>query len=963
MSNDRKNEYETLKENPDALPPDVWNLTVDPPKEELQFEPDRKTVRIKVPVAGNRTTAGAIVFPVVPSPFVAVGANELKGDIREIWNLCTGKKVGKISDLNVKTAEVALSPDARYFAGVVDVRGSRGSSIGIYDVEAQEIIGNIEMNERSDWLSIGFSRPDMLLVMEHWGERQIHAYEIPSMELLYTIPIGRETWNKFPPVFSPGGKYLAWTYRQFIAEMIAVYDMDRGELAGSMTLPEYDIHGQLRLHGLAFSPDGTELAAIVDSWECSKVVIYSMATGEITDHMTFPKKLQTVVTGQNSPWASYNPLVFFPKNQRLLAFEHGVIDRSVGELVWSVPRSLVNFPGKRWPLDPSHLTVIDVANNSASVFVYELPEEKISNTTQRLTDRKSKQEIAPSNIARVENTTYVEEHTYKLIVPETAEWKLIPNAPSETAPPSKPIPLRRAIGKVQQVSVSGGSSSKAAVMRGTGWPTWERIPKGNVNPFILENNRKFSIKDDNVFNDPNRVEAGVGSGRSRCWIDLYDLGQGNLSRQIRLAYDADLLGLSPDGSRLLLWAARRQDRLDIYDTETGNLVVSWEPSGSFSSLTHLTGARMIGNDRICTLDNGGGLLVWRIDTAGEKTKVVKDWEMMMASQPAVSPDGRYVGYSDGEIYHLIDIQTGEVAGQIPDIGDVYGVAFHPRGTRLAILSEYKGGYYLFTVDLSKGEVSPPFPVPVLTPFLEWCGERYILLDHQKLVDIEQRVVAWTYELPAGDHLPSTPDGRHWYLAPTGRDNQIRPVLAAVELPTSDAVARLQNVALGPEFVLQPGGTCSISSQLGQAGGISSEAIKHFTEELAKHNTTVSPNQPVTLLLSVTESIGETNQMEFVSFSSRPNQTINHTSKRATCKLQFISGGEVAWETSQVIGNYTSWVRTSGEQSINDAIEQDYQASIKGFFTTQTLPPYVFTPRASNGIGKTVLTASPRQTRL
>lgn len=623
-----------------------------------------------------------------------------------------------------------------------------------------------------------------------------------------------------------------------------------------------------------------------------------------------------------------------------------------------MPRSLVNFPGKRWPLDESHLTVIDVANNSASVFVYELPEDKIKKTTERIAERRAKKDDVPTTVARVEDTANVDEAQVKRIIPETTAWKLKPGGAVPKLAESKPLALNRGIGTIQQFAVSAGSAPKAAVMRGSGWPHWRRIPQGNTYPALVKTNREWAIKDDNVF-DENRHITGSGSGKSRCWLDLYDLAKGKIDRQLRLAYDADLIGISPDGSRVLLWAAKRQDRLDVYDTSNGSLVASWEPEAGGLAVYQLAGARMIDAERVATINNIGELCVWRIVAGDDRPTAVRELSFYNATQPTASPSGSHLGYSDGETYQIIDVRAGEVCGQVPDVGDVHGAAFHPQGTKLALLSEYKGGYFLFTIDLVGGQVSPPFPVPVLTPYLEWCGDRYVLLDNRKLVDVEQKVVAWSYDLPSGDHLPTSADGRHWYIAPTGSADEPQPILAGVELPTSEAAAKLQGVALGPEFLLQPNGSCSISLQLGPIGGYANEARQQATKALQTHKISVADNQPVTLVLSITESVGATEQKEFISFGGNPSQTVSVTTKHATCKAQFQSNGEVAWEESRTIWNSTSFVTTEGKQSINEAIEGQYQGALKGFFSTLNLPPYVFTPKAANGIGTTTLTATRR----
>jgi hypothetical protein len=645
----------------------------------------------------------------------------------------------------------------------------------------------------------------------------------------------------------------------------------------------------------------------------------------------------------------------------LLAFEHGVIDRDVGEVVFNVPRSGIEVPGKRFPIDESHLTVIDVGKNAASVLVYGLPEDKIAKATERIASRVERRDEPPSTIGRVDRTTRIDESQARLITPNAKEWRVSPDARTVSAGGAQPLQLRPSTGSVAEFAVSGGARPMAAILRTNDYSPWMRIPKGNVDPQHLQTQRSFVVKEENPFEKADGHRAGSGSGKSRSWLDFYDLSSGKVARNVRLAYDSDLVGISPDGSRVLLWAAVKPDRLDVYNTASGTLTASWEPgSRSWAADSFLTGASLIDDERAYTLNSNGDLELWKITGDGPDAQITKLLGLREASQPSVSPTGKYLGYSDGQSYHLIDVEAGEEAGKIPDVGDVQGAAFHPTQGRLALISEYKGGYYLFAVDLDSGEVSPPFPSPVVSPYLQWCGERYLLLDNRKLVDVEQKVVAWSYDLPeGGEHLPGGPDGRHWFLTKSQTNAQSRFTLSAVELPTSDALSQLSGAVLEPEFLLQPGGKCSLSLQLGPISGYATDAQKLLTDALKQHNISVEQNQPVTLQVTITESVNGTVEQEFVpmgSFGGGDRQKVSYPRKSARCSAQFVSGGAVAWEFETTLGNGSFFVSTPKGQSIVAAIEQSYQSSLRGFFNRIVLPPFVFTPKAANGLGTTTLAA-------
>jgi hypothetical protein len=82
--------------------------------------------------------------------------------------------------------------------------------------------------------------------------------------------------------------------------------------------------------------------------------------------------------------------------------------------------------------------------------------------------------------------------------------------------------------------------------------------------------------------------------------------------------------------------------------------------------------------------------------------------------------------------------------------------------------------------------------------------------------------------------------------------------------------------------------------------------------------------------------------------------VQFTPKSCECSVAFVSGGEIAWEHKGHVSNSAFFVTTSGQESIEQAIERDYQARLRGFFDSVQLPPFVFTPKSANGIGTTKL---------
>ena len=941
---DANAEFKTLQESPDQLPPDFWSVEVDPPAAPIVFEPKKKTVKVKVPNGANnrRSTTEDIIYPVVPSQFVAVGTNAQKKDNREIWNLGTGEKAGTIAGLGVETYHGALSPDGRYYAAQA---GFISKSLGVYDVEEKKPLGDIDMSGmRGGLTTIAIPKPNLLVAIG-WDA---HIWELPSGRELHKIELGWQGWNRTLPVFSPGGRYMAQTRREHSSEEIWIHELDTAQVVGKLSMPSYDIGWGLTIDGMAFSPDGKELAATVNGWSCSKVLIWNVADGALVDHMTFPKKLKEVVT--NAPREA-TPLSWFPGNKRLLAFEHAIVDRDMGTVIWQIPKSSVEFTGKRWALDNSHVTVIDVSGNSGFVLVYDLPEEKIKASAEKLAKTAtSKKEDFAQVLGEQAASVAADFSGLKFIIPKEVRWGVASDPAPASKASTRPIPLATGGGgTVREVAVSRGDSLRAVSMRSNARDPFGRVANGNIAPAQLTQHRWHSVKD--KVDDENSFST-QGSGKERAWVDVYDLTSGKKTLEVKMKQDGDLMGLSPDGSRFLCWAATKSGRLDLYSADDGKPIVGWNPystEGGGDEQT-LVSATLIDADRALTLNAAGRLIVWQLPEV--KAVLAID----NASQPALSPTGKYLSYSDGLAYYFVDLATGELRGRIADVGEVNAAAYHPNGDKLALLSSHKGAYYLFEVDLKTGNASAPFPVPVLSAFLHWCDDRYVLLDNQKLVDIQQRVVAWTYELPAGDHLPTSPDGRHWFIADQGG----KPTLTAAKLPGASAEAELAGAALQPEFLLQPGGKCSLNIQLSNLGdgAYSAEIEKLLRDQLAKHKIGVEAGQPVTLTLTATETQGETVKRTFSAFGRLGGEEISLTLKSMDCRAAYEAAGGSGWDNSAKFSNEIWFLRREKDQTIEQAIQASYLNNVKGYFRSIVLPPYVFTPKSAHGVGKTPLGAGP-----
>lgn len=947
-----ESEFEKMNEAPDVIPPVNWGVKADPPAQPVSFAPMKKNQRVLVPTSSVRNPSGnPVAFAPVPTGVVTVGHNEGKKDKREIWNLMTSEKIGTVTDLGVSTSFNAISPQGNYFAGVIDGSGF-DKMIGVYDVNAKKPLTDINLGRIPFFAGIAMPREDLIVAGITTGDTALKAWSLPSCDPAFDVNVAT-TRKGGLPAFSPGGNYvaIARTSDDHWRHMITIYSLTNGQPEGDLELPDYDIGWYLGIQGLAFSPDGKEIAALMNGWYCSKIIIWNVEDGSIADHITFKKKLGEELLGTFAFSKKNVPLTFFPGNKRLLAYEVGVIDREIGAGVWKLPTDKLHekFPGSRWPLDDSHVTMLTSAGNSGYVQVYELPEEQIAKSKEQMKRIVAQTPTIPSVYLRPGGMSAVNRAGAQTIVAADIPWSVQPGATSGQASGARSVKLATPRGTLRQIGFSKEGPPHAFALRSSASRFYNRLPAGNVDAQSLITARRFSKPKD----DASVASAG-GSSKPRAWVDVYDLAAAKRIRELRLTYDGDLVAVSPSGKSILLLAAGSSGRLDLYTTDTGEHLGGWKPfGGGFTDKGQLLVSATMPNDsQIVAFSGAGELTAWDA-TTGQAVFTAAN-----VSQPACSPDGKYVGYSDGNAYYIVSLANGALSGKIPDTGDVRSAAFHPGGRTLALLSSHNGGYYLFTADLQTGQVTSPFPVPVVSGYMRWFGDRYILVDNKKLVDTQQRVVVWSYDLPTGDNLPIGPDNRHWFVGAADRE----PLLAAVQMPDPQAAGQLQGTAVKPQFVLQPGGSCALDIQINNPN-ISAETRQNVEQsvrqQLAANRITVAAGSPVKLVISANETGGEAIQLRFRQFGGGFNaepEVVSLNLKTTSFRAAFEVDGKTAWDwqASQSNRSHAYFVSRDKNESFQQAIQRSYTNALQGGFSGLTLPPYVFTPQSANGLGTTRL---------
>lgn len=905
-----------------------WNVKVDPPAVPFEFKVKGKLKQS----APNLFFAGAL-YPSTNSAFVALGCNTGEKDYRNVYDLQTTRQIGQIGGLKLGFTSGVLSQDGNYFA--VKTRQIKG--ILIWDVRGRKALGTLPLNDEKS------ASASSLEVLDFAGTKcfvaagrktPLWVWSVPDFNPLRTITLP-ESFEKPSITFSPGGRYMTLYSRTFRDRTVYVFDLSTGTEAGRIELPG-DI-GLSGCKGMAFSPDGEELAGAWEFVGKARLFVWNVADGRLLVQHSFQTKGRHY-KGPGVQW--------FPDKSKWLVFGNDVIDRKAGGPIWSVPK----VPGARDEarlLDGDRILLFGKEGRKAGIGTMDVPHEELAKAANVIGAGGS---VADVNLPPLKKADW----SAAVAIPidgVAGGWKLSADpAPRPKAPlMTGSMTIDSDFGQIKALRLARRDAAIALVHSEAAAGSQPRFGG-------LQDNRPKNVP--------------------RARLDRYDVTAKRPIDSLTLTYPCELLAVSPDGTRAVLREKQGKIRVDVWSVEGNRHVAGFKPFVGEKSTSHrkVTAAEFVDNDHVLTLSSGKKLALWKLPEC--KAVYVID----RASEPQVTPGGRYVALPHDASIRFFEARTGEAAGDIQIAGKLESAAIHPDGDRLAAVVVAPEGWKVATWDLKTGKSRLSFYIPKnasVTSTTHWCGDDYLLIDGLKLVDLKHKMIVWSY-LAGNLHAPGSPDGQHWYLSLT------RPTtLTAAVLPGEEVKARLAGRKLEPKTVLRPGMKVGLNIQLNgltNHPNLRDELYRDWTQKLQQRGLEVDPKAPVVLFAradakatgkSKTYTITKTRfgapPPRFGGFGGRRGAAPGAGARTETvadsvidCRIVFGIGGKAYGERKTSVNKLprflfgNSLLKPGETADAHFTTTQQNQAA--GFFRGYSPPGYLFEHKAALGLGISQLVA-------
>lgn len=350
-----------------------WQVQLDPPPAPVDW-PAKLPASISVPYGSD-----IVLYPDTPSPFVALGLNITGGKDVQLWNLLTQQKAGQMEDAVHSGNPVALSADGRYLA-VKSRDSNRRTTVELWSFQTGKLAREIECDDPKLMLGMfEFLGSDRLVSFTSgfWNKGVRHSlrfWDVASGQRLHDLEIS-DSVREGHTAASPGGRYFATMASQ---DKLTVYEAATGQVAGAVDVKDLLHASPGVLQGLAFSPDGRQLALVYADTD-SKILLLDVVSGTLSDTIELPGKspLASAYGGVAIEWMG---------DRGWCLFGGTLVDRTTRRVVWNLSLPIIDRLKARRTLADGWIVSTTGAQNRRTLRFIPIPWSEIEASLAALGD-------------------------------------------------------------------------------------------------------------------------------------------------------------------------------------------------------------------------------------------------------------------------------------------------------------------------------------------------------------------------------------------------------------------------------------------------------------------------------------------------------------------------------------------------------------------------------------------------
>ena len=745
---------------------------------------------------------------------------------------------------------------------------------------------------------------------------ELTAWDVKTQQIVGRATLNGQTDTEpyNTAVASPGGRYVA----TLAGAMLHVLELPSLKPAGR--LPVFapavpNIQLAVEHQRLAFSPDGTRLAATYSAFGREHLFIWDFSKGELLLHRQY---IQPFRKRENSVARGGHPLVWFPDNRALLYADQVVLDAVTGAGVWYFPMGDLE---SLLPLSFNTMVKLNrTTGNDVGTFGPVTVPKLLSQAIEAA--RKAPSENQPK-LTNSNESTMRHVRTY----PDKVTW----NARPDPLPASSgKFVDKLAIGEAPPVAISDvllapADTSVAVVQKAT-------------------RHELVGIKEGPM--RPERFNT----------LETWDLSTGKRLKKLDLPATSVIVDVSVDGSLVLTGnqtlqpftlPARREvlfDRLDIWAPQLDRHAVGWRQSPRFVSHTDqaVSWARFT-DKRHVLVGTKDTVTLWALPECRAEYRLHD-----AGGLAALSPNRKYV-----LLYHakrgveLFDTASGEKVGQLEtpyrQAGmDLKGAAFHPNGERLVCLLHQSAYTQVLEWNMSNGSLTRDFVIlNMQTPTkadIRWLGDDYLFASAPNshlgmLVNLPQQALAAKVEHSFALHAHGAQLPQEWMLTrestTRGDSEHLASKSILDQLPAGVDLSSLR-------AVYQPGVRVRLKNSFHMGGMEQFVAI--VRERLAKNNFVLDDSAPlcVEIASNVIEEEVKIIRLRSDTKDRMPSQVVQIMNVRI---VFYDAAGNVLFNDPHRIRLDRSSLRPS------ETAEDYVRRIIHQIVQTAECPPYLFPPKS------------------